>query len=296
MNPRRRLALPRAFGAKGSVMQDNLYALSDGRHIFTSPWTHLGPLRHCSASITLTLKGDPFELTIDGVSHRHAAAAVKPMVNRALRTETDAMIAFQFDPSHKLYPDFRKISSAGFVPLNRQLFDECNDGLGAAYDGTLTIEQAKELFDSVVRIARPFLPKARPIDNRVAKTIELLWHNHNLSLTELAAAVGLSYYRLSHLFADNMGMTLRSYQQWRKVRKAISLSKHNFSLAQLAQAAGFSDAAHFSHVFAQLHAAPPSYFLQNENVNIVASATTEQECSTRADHLHGVASDAATCL
>jgi transcriptional regulator GlxA family with amidase domain len=72
-----------------------------------------------------------------------------------------------------------------------------------------------------------------------------------------------------------MGMTVRHYQQWRKIRKAISLSKHNnLTLAQLAVAAGFTDAAHFSKAFVQLHAAPPSYFLNGGNVKIV-SPTSE---------------------
>jgi AraC family transcriptional regulator of arabinose operon len=148
--------------------------------------------------------------------------------------------------------------------------DEFNDQFISAYRGELSTAQAAELFDAVTETAMRFFPRAKPVDKRVLQVIELLWERYDYPLAELAAKVKLSSFRLSHLFAENMGMTLRSYQQWRKIRKAISLSKNtNLSLAQLAMASGFTDAAHFSKVFLQLHAAPPSYFFQSGNVKIV---------------------------
>jgi AraC-like DNA-binding protein len=89
-------------------------------------------------------------------------------------------------------------------------------------------------------------------------------------LSELAKDVGVSYCRLSHLFADNVGMTLSNYRQCRKIRKAISLSKRNSTPAQFALASGFTDAAHFWRAFLRLHTAP--YFLQSDNVKIISPA------------------------
>jgi AraC-like DNA-binding protein len=264
--------MPTAFGALREQMPDHLYALTGGRHIYTSPWVQEGPLKRCSASIGLTASGKQFELAVAGRTWRLAAGAIKPMVQRVLRADNVGIIGFQFDPSHPLFPRFRRISAPGVLPLDRKAFDSFNAQFDTAYRGKLTTEQASRLFDAVTKVALRFFPAAKPIDSRVAKTIELLWERFDYPLGELAAAVGVSYYRLSHLFADNMGMTLRSYQQWRKIRKAISLSKFNYPLAQLAVASGFTDAAHFSRAFVQLHAAPPSYFFQSDNVKIVAPA------------------------
>lgn len=269
--------MPSAFGALRSEMSDHLYALTGGRHIYTSPWVHEGPLKRCSASIGITATGQPFELTVAGKTERYSAGAIKPMVQRVLRADNVGIIGFQFDPSHPLFPRFRRIAAPGVLPLDRKAFDRFNAQFDAAYRGQLTTSQASHLFDAVTQVAMRYFPKAKPIDKRVAKSIEILWERFDCPLSELAAAVGVSYYRLSHLFADNMGMTLRSYQQWRKIRKAISLSKHNYTLAQLAEASGFTDAAHFSRVFLQLHAAPPSYFFQSGNVKIVAPSVATQQ-------------------
>ena len=268
--------MPSAFGALRAAMPDHLYALSGGRHIYTSPWVHEGPLRRCSASIGLTSSGRPFELTVAGNTTLLCAAAIKPMVQRVLRADDVGIIGFQFDPSHPLFPRFRRIAAPGVLPLDRKAFDRFDSQLDVAYRGELTTTQASELFDAVTKVAMRHFPEAKPIDKRIAKTVELLWERFDYPLGELAAAVGLSYYRLSHLFADNIGITLRSYQQWRKIRKAISLSKHNYTLAQLAEASGFTDAAHFSRAFVQLHAAPPSYFLQSGNVKIIAPSAAAE--------------------
>jgi AraC-like DNA-binding protein len=200
----------------------------------------------------------------------HSACAIKSMVERAVHADNVGIVGFQFDPSHSLFPRFRRISSPGVLPLDRKVFNQFNEQLDAAYRGELSTWQAGELFEAVTATTMRYLPRAKPIDKRVAAIVELLWKNYDCPLSELAAQVGLSYFRLSHLFAENMGMTLRSYQQWRKLRRAISLSKNNYSLSQLAAESGFANAAHFSRAFVQLHAAPPSYFLHSGNVKIIS--------------------------
>jgi AraC family transcriptional regulator of arabinose operon len=262
--------MPPAFGALRAQMPDHLYSLTGGRHIYTSPWVREGPLKRCDASIGIAAPGKSFKITVAKRTAELGAGAIRPMVLRTLEADDVGIIGFQFEPSHPLFPRFRRIASPGILPLKRELFDPFNKQMDAAYRGTISIEDAGELFDSVTQIAMKHFPRAKPIDPRVAKAIDLLWERHDCPLTELAAHVGLSSFRLSHLFAENVGMTLRSYQQWRKIRKAISLAKHKtMNLSQLAIAAGFTDAAHFSKAFVQLHAAPPSYFFHSGNVKIL---------------------------
>jgi AraC-like DNA-binding protein len=263
--------MPPAFGALRTQMPDHLYALSGGRHIYTSPWVREGPLKRCSASIGITATSRPFKITVARHTSLLSAGAIRPMVRRVLEADNVGIIGFQFDPSHPLFPRFRRIGASGVLPLNRQVFDKFNEQFDAAYRGVLTTAQADELFEAVTETAMQHFPRTKPIDKRVERVIELLWERYDYPLGELAAKVGLSSFRLSHLFTDNVGMTLRSYQQWRKIRKAISLSKHNnLTLTELALASGFTDAAHFSKVFVQLHAAPPSYYFYSGNVKIVS--------------------------
>lgn len=262
--------LPAAFGALRDQMPDHLYALTGGRRIYTSPWVCESPMRRCSASICIAATGEPFKLTAEKRAQWLSACAIRPMAMRALHADDVRIVVFQIEPSNPLFPRFRRIAAPGVLPLERRLFDRFNEQLNAAYCGSLTAGDAGNLFNAVVEVALRRIPRVRPIDRRVAQIIDLLWREPDAPLTELAARVGLSYFRLSHLFVDNMGVTLRNYQQWRKLRKAITLSKHGYSLAELAAASGFSDAAHFSRAFTQLHAAPPSYFFYSGNVRIIS--------------------------
>lgn len=260
----------RALGDRSALVKDNLYALRGGRHIYTSPWINEGPLKRCSASIGLTIGYEPFEVTVGNMTRHYQAAAVRSTIERCLRAEDIGIIGFQFDPSHPDFPRFRAIPAPGVLALVRERFAPFDEEFRAAYRGELTPAGASDLFDRVAARALTAFPASKPVDRRVQHVIELLWENHNCQLRELAAAVGLSYYRLSHLFAENIGMTLRSYQQWRRVRKAISLSKYDYSLTKIAHDAGFTDSAHLCRTFQQLHAAPPSYFFNQKCVRIIS--------------------------
>jgi AraC-like DNA-binding protein len=46
-------------------------------------------------------------------------------------------------------------------------------------------------------------------------------------------------------------------------------------LVELAEIAGFSDAAHLSRVYKQVYGAPPSYFYFSGNVKLIASYAGE---------------------
>ena len=115
------------------------------------------------------------------------------------------------------------------------------------------------------------LPTLPPLDSRVVEAMRLLMENPRLPLEELAAHSELSYDRMSHLFIDELGISIRSFQVWVKLRRALSGVRYGQSLIELAQIAGFSDAAHLSRVYKQVYGAPPSYFYYSGNVKLVAS-------------------------
>lgn len=264
-DPNRQISRQRFAGA----IKDNIYPLRGGRRIYTTPWVDGQPIRPCSASILLTAWGRPFDLTVPGSTQICRAVALRPMTPRALHGGNIGVVAFQFDPSHADFPRFRRLTT-GALTLDRDRFARFNASLEAACRGELTNEAASELFNNVAALAVPSFPRTRPLDGRITKAIELLRENHKYPLAELAAAVGISYYRLSHLFAENIGISLRTYQRWRKVRKAISLSKHGYTLTKIAHDAGFTDSSHFTRAFQQLYAAPPSYYFHSGKVRIVA--------------------------
>ncbi len=82
-----------------------------------------------------------------------------------------------------------------------------------------------------------------------------------LPLLEHAKAIGLSAERLRHLFAEAYGLRVTQYIAWLKLHAAIrfmAMSKDIPTVANVAAASGFADAAHLSNMARRMFATSPS--------------------------------------
>ena len=79
-----------------------------------------------------------------------------------------------------------------------------------------------------------------------------------VSLDAVAAAAHLSPSRFRHLFVEQTGMPLRTYQLWRRLLHAWSLVGSGEALSSAAHAAGFADAAHLSRTARSMFGLAPS--------------------------------------
>jgi AraC family transcriptional regulator, arabinose operon regulatory protein len=271
----------RPYGVLSSTMKDHLYFMDTGA-IFTTPWVMTEALVRRSATILLTTNRAPFEVHVGDAPKQYEAVAIKPLAVRGVRAMNVPLVSVQFGPLHPQFRLFRAIPDPGLLVLDRNAFAPFDSAFDAAYRGELAIEDAYTLFDNVVTTAVSYLPKGKPADPRVERTIELLRDNPQRALDELAANVGLSYGRMSQLFAETVGISLRSYQLYLKLLKAIRLLRSGRKLTEIAHAAGFTDLAHMSRIFQQSYGAPMSYFINDNNVMKImkpAPATSDAPCA-----------------
>ena len=100
----------------------------------------------------------------------------------------------------------------------------------------------------------------KDLDPRVAATLERIRSApaESHTLQSLAAAVHLSPSRLRHVFSEQVGVALRRFVVWTRVRHAVRLALTGASLTEAAHAAGFADAAHMSHTFRRMFGFAPS--------------------------------------
>jgi AraC-like DNA-binding protein len=98
----------------------------------------------------------------------------------------------------------------------------------------------------------------RVLDARVAEAAAILRSEAGTGVDELARRVGLSATRLTHLFTAQVGVAPRRYRGWGALRRALAEMARGRSLTEVAHAAGFSDAAHFSRSFAKFLGVVPS--------------------------------------
>lgn len=82
--------------------------------------------------------------------------------------------------------------------------------------------------------------------------------DRRISLSELAALIGLSTSHFSRAFKNSVGDTPQSFIRHRRIERAkILLAETDAGLAEVAQDCGFSDQAHFTRAFHSLVGLPP---------------------------------------
>lgn len=247
--------------------KDHLYLLMHGV-IYTSPSIVTKSTSPSSAYILLTVQRQSFEVTIGKQACESAAMAIRPLKERGLRAENKQMVCILVHPTHREYRRFRAIGAPGWQQLDRDAFAGVDELLQSAYQGQLGIRRAHELLEKVVAITVRYLPQTRSKDVRSELIHKMLQEKPNCQLNELAEAAGVTPERMSHLFTRVVGLPWRSFQLWQKVRAVGSALGSGRRLAEIANAAGFSDAAHLSNTWHQAYGAAPSWFFKHEFVQV----------------------------
>lgn len=78
-----------------------------------------------------------------------------------------------------------------------------------------------------------------------------------LDARAIARAFNLSQSRTAHLFRDEIGVPIRSFLLWSKLRRAMTGVAQGLSLTEAAHHGGFADSAHFSRTCVRMFGASP---------------------------------------
>ncbi|MDB5506418.1 MAG: hypothetical protein JWR75_1056 [Devosia sp.] len=97
-------------------------------------------------------------------------------------------------------------------------------------------------------------------DPRVLKAISHI-RNHldeTMSLSSIAAAVGLSPGRLRHLFVSETGVSCKAFVLWERLNVALALGFGGTTWTAAAHAANFADSAHLSRTCRRMFGLAPT--------------------------------------
>jgi AraC-like DNA-binding protein len=106
------------------------------------------------------------------------------------------------------------------------------------------------------------LPERR-IDRRVRRALDRF--DEGEKLAEIAGAVRLSESRLSHLFSEHLGFSLRTWRSWLLVRDALLSLLTGGNFTRVAHDAGFADPAHLSRAVRTTMGTTPTHLAQAHN-------------------------------
>lgn len=114
-------------------------------------------------------------------------------------------------------------------------------------------------------------PARRPLEPRLARVLDWLHAqlDEDVSLAAAARAAAVSESWLSHHFGEAIGVPLRRYVLWRRLRLAMEAALQGATLTEAAHAAGFADSAHLTRSFRDMFGVAPSFlFAQRERLDV----------------------------
>lgn len=100
----------------------------------------------------------------------------------------------------------------------------------------------------------------------VIEAIKYIQFNYStdISVDDIASAVGISRSHLYRVFVSNLGQSPIDYLTEYRINEACNLIKNtNLSISQIAVSVGFFDQFYFSRVFKKIKKIPPSKYLQS---------------------------------
>jgi len=135
------------------------------------------------------------------------------------------------------------------------------------FDRSTGQAEAEHAMDALLGALAPDPPRPR-LDWRVRKAKAALDARLDAppKQGDLAAELGLSGSRLGHLFSAEVGLPMRRYILWMRLRAALTEALATGSMTDAALAAGFADSAHFSRTCRRMFGLAPSAFAPVDDV------------------------------
>lgn len=218
--------------------------------------------RHFTASVLIALSGEFRVTTGSGDSASYGGLLVAPNAEQAMDATGSEVVILQVDPETH---DFARIAhwferQGPLCVLPADVLESVRANARAVIDGESF--HPSELWRTIIHALSISGVRPREIDPRIREVLTSLKENvlSPPSAAELAEKVNLSEGRLIHLFTEQMGLPMRRYTLWLRLRDAFLTLAEGASLTEAAHRAGFADSAHMTRTFRGMFGIPPSFF------------------------------------
>lgn len=241
--------------ARGSLRADHsphegasLFGMRDG-FLYIAPQAFAGPTRRAPITLLVSLSGAPFRLVAGDVELVSSIALVPPGMERSFSLSNDGVGSLNIEPTHRQFATLKRGLGGTARALPARPFARIETALRLLLDGTLPEDEVTPLFDRAVALTGGLLGSDACLgDQRIVDLVERVSDidcvdfDYGWALRRLA----LSPSRASHLFTDQVGLSMRSFIAWRRTKEAMCRLANTASVTRVAHEAGFSDSAHLS--------------------------------------------------
>ena len=256
--------------------------LWEDRFFYITPAIQSGLTARSSATLLASVSGRPFTLvTLDGSVLRCTAAIVAPHVPRQLDADGCGLLSLNIDPASAAFRELSAtLGNRSILPVNVAIFGRLRDQFEGALHGQIGTQQLRELSACMLQAVCGPRAQRGPLDPRVNRVLSRLHvasgQGATIPLKELAALACLSPDRMTHLFREQTGMSIKRYLLWAKIRRAVQLMADGGPLTQIALSGGFTDAAHMSRTFQRYFGLSPSFLASGGRVAVTVDAHAAQ--------------------
>lgn len=258
-------------------MNSNVLIISNQITVFAGYMPDVGLHSHYTAVLVFSLEGEPIAVAGEGGEWSgYARYFLHPDVLNKMRNHDQLIGCVFFEPESSLYSQFIKGKDLGREGLVEYV--EPLEDLVALMKGYF---QAPNNTDAFIQSVVSCLMGAMDCSNvsegdlRVDEVSKEIKRDlaANASAMELANLVNISERQLSTLFKRQLGVPIRRYRQWLRLKEVARLVGEGQNLTDAALNAGFSDSAHFSNTCRKmLGVKPTDLLLSNMPLMLYASS------------------------
>ncbi len=235
--------------------------LWSGRTLYIGSVPDLDFHAQAAALVCIGLSGD-FDLTREGGSAVICRSAlIGPQVQHALKVHGGLCAFIFFDPDNPDYEYLLECNTdhidGGFVAGLKEEGD-----LLQVCQAIASANDEKVISSALVSLELSRGRKHQPLvnDERIQYVMRLLIEDpgDSIPIETLASQVDISPSRLAHLFKEQVGVPIRMFRTWFRLKTAVVQLKEGFNITEAALRAGFYDSAHFANTFRETFGLPPS--------------------------------------
>lgn len=221
------------------------------------------PVAHKHHAVQICIGIDrPFHIALEGNSEWQLARAalVGSETRHQINSQQTQMAFLYLENETSDYQTLLQLSDHSASGVIMPTVDESLLAALAEGSAGCSVIDAKTLCDQILSSFGISLNLGERLDPRISKVLQKLDQTPDgqCDSKTLQAISCLSSSRLQHLFRAQVGVPIRRYSLWLRLRRVLGQAIEGKTLMDAAHAAGFSDSAHFSRVFKEMFGIAPS--------------------------------------
>lgn len=237
--------------------------------VFVGTGLRNAPHRHFTASLIFGIDG-PFAFRAGAPWRMVRAIVTAPNVTQQMDTRGHQVVIMQVDPETEAYARLARLFAEQGTVFQPE--PAVADLLCAALQRMIAASQfdAPRFWSLALNGVGGERQPPHVRDARVTQVLDIIKREFPAAPTvaALAHAVRVSPSRLIHLWKDEVGVGLRRYVLWLRLRHVVACVAVGQSLTAAAHEAGFADSAHLSRTFRSMFGLALSSLFGTSNVEL----------------------------